>query len=182
MRRALEGTAQNPPLPELKGYVDAGALGFYLAAVQSNPRWMSSRMPAQEVYALAEPPTDVTKPNSTSARKARKTEGTQDQAEHHTDATGTRESPGSTWEIMGTLTIDPLTLVQLRAELEELGDSLLLTPLDFKNNMWTLHVHVPSLEEARKVIARYGVLDDERVSSLSAQENESTAPSCSQDF
>ena len=28
MRRALEGTAQNPPLPELKGYVDAGALGF----------------------------------------------------------------------------------------------------------------------------------------------------------
>ena len=182
MRRALEGTAQNPPLPELKGYVDAGALGFYLAAVQSNPRWMSSRMPAQEVYALAEPPTDVTKPNSTSARKARKTEGTQDQAEHHNDATGTRENPGSIWEIMGTLTIDPLTLVQLRAELEELGDSLLLTPLDFKNNMWTLHVHVPSLEEARKVIAHYGVLDDERVSSLSAQENESTAPSCSQDF
>ena len=138
-------------------------------------------MPAQEVYALAEPPTDVTKPNSTSARKARKTEETQDQAEHHTDATGTRENPGSTWEIMGTLTIDPLTLVQLRAELEELGDSLLLTPLDFKNNMWTLHVHVPSLEEARKVIARYGVLDDERVSSLTVHEDESAAPSCSQD-
>ena len=138
-------------------------------------------MPAQEVYALAEPPTDVTKPNSTSALKARKTEGTQDQAEHHTDATGTRESPGSTWEIMGTLTIDPLTLVQLRAELEELGDSLLLTPLDFKNNMWTLHVHVPSLEEARKVIAHYGVLADERVSSLTIHEDESAAPSCSQD-
>ena len=39
MRAALERTAQFPPSPELAGFVDAGALGFYLAVVHSNPRW-----------------------------------------------------------------------------------------------------------------------------------------------
>ena len=37
MRAALERTAQFPPSPELAGFVDAGALGFYLAVVHSNP-------------------------------------------------------------------------------------------------------------------------------------------------
>ena len=149
MRAALERTAQLPPSPELAGFVDAGALGFYLAVVHSNPRWEGAILNEAQVESMLRAP-------SAGVASAVGSEP----AEH-------AESEGqSGWELMGTLTCEPLTLAQLRPELETMGDSLLITPLDMAAGLWALHVHVPEIDPARELITGYGQWSDERISSL----------------
>ena len=149
MRAALERTAQFPPSPELAGFVDAGALGFYLAVVHSNPRWEGATLNEAQVQSMLRAPSaaDAVRAGSEPA----------EQAEHAGQAG---------WELMGTLTCEPLALAQLRPELEAMGDSLLITPLDMAAGLWALHVHVPEIDPARELIMGYGQWSDERISSL----------------
>jgi len=149
MRAALERTAQFPPSPELAGFVDAGALGFYLAVVHSNPRWEGATLNEAQVESMLRAPSavDAVRTGSESAE--------------HTEQVGQ-----SGWELMGTLTCEPLALAQLRPELEAIGDSLLITPLDMAAGLWALHVHVPDIDPARELIMGYGQWSDERISSL----------------
>lgn len=149
MRAALERTAQFPPSPELAGFVDAGALGFYLAVVHSNPRWEGAILNEAQVESMLRAP-------SAGVASAVGSEP----AEH---AEGEGQSG---WELMGTLTCEPLALAQLRPELEAIGDSLLITPLDMAAGLWALHVHVPDIDPARELIMGYGQWLDERISSL----------------
>lgn len=149
MRAALERTAQFPPSPELAGFVDAGALGFYLAVVHSNPRWEGAILNEAQVESMLRAP-------SAGVASAVGSEP----AEH---AEGEGQSG---WELMGTLTCEPLALAQLRPELEAMGGSLLITPLDMAAGLWALHVHVPDIDPARELIMGYGQWADERISSL----------------
>ena len=149
MRAALERTAQVPPSPELAGFVDAGALGFYLAVVHSNPRWEGATLNEAQVESMLRAPSAV--------EAARAGSEPAEHAEH---------AGQSGWELMGTLTCEPLALAQLRPELESMGDSLLITPLDMAAGLWALHVHVPEIEPARELIMGYGQWSDERISSL----------------
>lgn len=160
MRAALERTAQFPPSPELAGFVDAGALGFYLAVVHSNPRWEGATLnEAQVEFMLRAPSAGVTSVAGSAARVGSEQAGAEP-AEH-------AESEGqSGWELMGTLTCEPLALAQLRPELEAMGDSLLITSLDMAAGLWALHVHVPDIDPARELIMGYGQWSDERISSL----------------
>lgn len=154
MRAALERTAQFPPSPELAGFVDAGALGFYLAVVHSNPRWEGATLNEAQVESMLRAPSAVGAARIGS-----------ELAEHTED--GHAEHAGqSGWELMGTLTCEPLALAQLRPELEAMGDSLLITPLDMAVGLWALHVHVPDIDPARELIMGYGQWSDERISSL----------------
>ena len=154
MLAALERTAQFPPSPELAGFVDAGALGFYLAVVHSNPRWEGATLNEAQVESMLRAPSAAG-----SVARAASAAGS-DPAER-------AESEGeSGWELMGTLTCEPLALAQLRPELEAMGDSLLITPLDMAAGLWALHVHVPEIEPARALIMGYGQWADERISSL----------------
>ena len=152
MRAALERTAQFPPSPELAGFVDAGALGFYLAVVHSNPRWEGATLNEAQVESMLRAPSDAVRAGSEPAEHA---EGAH--AEHAGQAG---------WELMGTLTCEPLALAQLRPELDAMGDSLLITPLDMAAGLWALHVHVPDIDPARELIMGYGQWSDERISSL----------------
>ena len=149
MRAALERTAQFPPSPELAGFVDAGALGFYLAVVHSNPRWEGATLNEAQVQSMLRAPSAVDAARAGS-----------EPAEHaeHAEQSG--------WELMGTLTCEPLALAQMRPELEAMGDSLLITPLDMAAGLWALHVHVPDIDPARELIMGYGQWSDERISSL----------------
>lgn len=149
MCATLERTAQFPPSPELAGFVDAGALGFYLAVVHSNPRWEGATLNEAQVESMLRAPSavDAVRTGSESAE--------------HTEQVGQ-----SGWELMGTLSCEPLALAQLRPELEAMGDSLLITPLDMAAGLWTLHVHVPDIDPARELIMGYGQWSDERISSL----------------
>lgn len=149
MRAALERTADFPPSPELAGFVDAGALGFYLAVVHSNPRWEGATLNEAQVESMLRAPSAV--------EAARAGSEPAEHAEH---------AGQSGWELMGTLTCEPLALAQLRPELESMGDSLLITPLDMAAGLWALHVHVPEIEPARELIMGYGQWSDERISSL----------------
>lgn len=149
MRAALERTAQFPPSPELAGFVDAGALGFYLAVVHSNPRWEGATLNEAQVQSMLRAPSAVD--------AARAGSEPVEHAEH---------AGQSGWELMGTLTCEPLALAQLRPELEAMGDSLLITPLDMAAGLWALHVHVPEIDPARELIMGYGQWSDERISSL----------------
>ena len=149
MRAALERTAQFPPSPELAGFVDAGALGFYLAVVHSNPRWEGATLNEAQVQSMLRAPSAVD--------AARAGSEPAEHAEH---------AGQSGWELMGTLTCEPLALAQLRPELEAMGDSLLITPLDMAAGLWALHVHVPDIDPARELIMGYGQWADERISSL----------------
>lgn len=149
MRAALERTAQFPPSPELAGFVDAGALGFYLAVVHSNPRWEGATLNEAQVESMLRAPSAV--------EAARAGSEPAEHAEH---------AGQSGWELMGTLTCEPLALAQLRPELEAMGDSLLITPLDMAAGLWALHVHVPEIDPARELIMGYGQWSDERISSL----------------
>lgn len=149
MRAALERTAQFPPSPELAGFVDAGALGFYLAVVHSNPRWEGATLNEVQVESMLRAPSAVD--------AARIGSEPVEHAEH---------AGQSGWELMGTLTCEPLALAQLRPELEAMGDSLLITPLDMAAGLWALHVHVPDIDPARELIMGYGQWSDERISSL----------------
>ena len=149
MRAALERTAQFPPSPELAGFVDAGALGFYLAVVHSNPRWEGATLNEAQVQSMLRAPSAVD--------AARAGSEPAEHAEH---------AGQSGWELMGTLTCEPLALAQLRPELESMGDSLLITPLDMAAGLWALHVHVPDIDPARELIMGYGQWSDERISSL----------------
>ena len=160
MRAALERTAQFPPSPELAGFVDAGALGFYLAVVHSNPRWEGATLNETQVESMLRAPSaGVTSVAGSAARVGSEQAGAEP-AEH-------AESEGqSGWELMGTLTCEPLALAQLRPELEAMGDSLLITPLDMAAGLWALHVHVPDIDPARELIMGYGQWSDERISSL----------------
>lgn len=160
MRAALERTAQFPPSPELAGFVDAGALGFYLAVVHSNPRWEGATLSEAQVESMLHAPSaGVTSVAGSAARVGSEQAGAEP-AEH-------AESEGqSGWELMGTLTCEPLALAQLRPELEAMGDSLLITPLDMAAGLWALHVHVPDIDPARELIMGYGQWSDERISSL----------------
>ncbi|WP_455114226.1 Dak phosphatase [Rothia mucilaginosa] len=149
MRAALERTAQFPPSPELAGFVDAGALGFYLAVVHSNPRWEGATLNEAQVESMLRAPSAV------------------DAARAGSEPVKHAEHAGqSGWELMGTLTCEPLALAQLRPELEAMGDSLLITPLDMAAGLWALHVHVPDIDPARELIMGYGQWSDERISSL----------------
>lgn len=149
MRAALERTAQFPPSPELAGFVDAGALGFYLAVVHSNPRWEGATLNEAQVESMLRAPSAV------------------DAARAGSEPVKHAEHAGqSGWELMGTLTCEPLALAQLRPELEAMGDSLLITPLDMAVGLWALHVHVPDIDPARELIMGYGQWSDERISSL----------------
>lgn len=149
MRAALERTAQFPPSPELAGFVDAGALGFYLAVVHSNPRWEGATLNEAQVQSMLRAPSAVD--------AARAGSEPAEHAEH---------AGQSGWELMGTLTCEPLALAQLRPELEAMGDSLLITPLDMAAGLWALHVHVPEIDPVRELIMGYGQWSDERISSL----------------
>lgn len=160
MRAALERTAQFPPSPELAGFVDAGALGFYLAVVHSNPRWEGATLNEAQVESMLRAPSaGVTSVAGSAARVGSEQAGAEP-AEHaeHAEQSG--------WELMGTLTCEPLALAQMRPELEAMGDSLLITPLDMAAGLWALHVHVPEVDPARKLIMGYGQWSDERISSL----------------
>ena len=160
MRAALERTAQFPPSPELAGFVDAGALGFYLAVVHSNPRWEEATLNEAQVESMLRAPSaGVTSVAGSAARVGSEQAGAEP-AEHaeHAEQSG--------WELMGTLTCEPLALAQLRPELEAMGDSLLITPLDMAAGLWALHVHVPDIDPARELIMGYGQWSDERISSL----------------
>lgn len=154
MRAALERTAQFPPSPELAGFVDAGALGFYLAVVHSNPRWEGATLNEAQVQSMLRAPSaaDAARAGSEPA------EHVEDEHAEHAGQSG--------WELMGTLTCEPLALAQLRPELESMGDSLLITPLDMAAGLWALHVHVPDIDPARELIMGYGQWSDERISSL----------------
>ena len=154
MRAALERTAQFPPSPELAGFVDAGALGFYLAVVHSNPRWEGATLNEAQVQSMFRAPSaaDAARAGSEPAK--------------HVEGEHAEHAGQSGWELMGTLTCEPLALAQLRPELEAMGDSLLITPLDMAAGLWALHVHVPEVDPARKLIMGYGQWSDERISSL----------------
>ena len=154
MRAALERTADFPPSPELAGFVDAGALGFYLAVVHSNPRWEGATLSEAQVESMLRAP-------SASGSVARAASAAGSEPAEHAESEGE-----SGWELMGTLTCEPLALAQLRPELEAMGDSLLITPLDMAAGLWALHVHVPDIESARELIMGYGQWADERISSL----------------
>ena len=154
MRAALERTAQFPPSPELAGFVDAGALGFYLAVVHSNPRWEGATLNEAQVESM------LRAPSATDAARAGS------EPVKHADGGHAEHAGQSGWELMGTLTCEPLALAQLRPELEAMGDSLLITPLDMAVGLWALHVHVPEIEPARELIMGYGQWSDERISSL----------------
>ncbi len=160
MRAALERTAQFPPSPELAGFVDAGALGFYLAVVYSNPRWEGATLSEAQVESMLRAPSaGVTSVAGSAARVGSEQAGA--------EPVGHAEHAGqSGWELMGTLTCEPLALAQLRPELEAIGDSLLITPLDMAAGLWALHVHVPDIDPARELIMGYGQWSDERISSL----------------
>ena len=160
MRAALERTAQFPPSPELAGFVDAGALGFYLAVVHSNPRWEGATLNEAQVESMLRAPSAGVTSVAGSAARVGSEQADAETAEH-------AESEGqSGWELMGTLTCEPLALAQLRPELEAMGDSLLITPLDMAAGLWALHVHVPEVDPARELIMGYGQWADERISSL----------------
>ncbi len=154
MRAALERTADFPPSPELAGFVDAGALGFYLAVVQSNPRWEGATLSETQVESMLRAP-------SAAGSVARATSAAGSEPAEHAEGEGE-----SGWELMGTLICEPLALAQLRPELEAMGDSLLITPLDMAAGLWALHVHVPEIEPARELIMGYAQWTDERISSL----------------
>lgn len=154
MRAALERTADFPPSPELAGFVDAGALGFYLAVVHSNPRWEGATLSEAQVESMLRAP-------SAAGSVARATSAAGSEPSEHAESEGE-----SGWELMGTLTCEPLALAQLRPELEAMGDSLLITPLDMAAGLWALHVHVPEIDPARALIMGYGQWSDERISSL----------------
>lgn len=154
MRAALERTAQFPPSPELAGFVDAGALGFYLAVVHSNPRWEGATLNEAQVQSMLRAPSAVD-----AARAGSK-------PVEHVEGEHAEHAGQSGWELMGTLTCEPLALAQLRPELEAMGDSLLITPLDMAAGLWALHVHVPDIDPARELIMGYGQWSDERISSL----------------
>lgn len=154
MRAALERTAQFPPSPELAGFVDAGALGFYLAVVHSNPRWEGATLSEAQVESMLRAPSAV----DTARAGSEPVEHVEGEHAEHAGQAG--------WELMGTLTCEPLALAQLRPELEAMGDSLLITPLDMAAGLWALHVHVPDIDPARELIMGYGQWSDERISSL----------------
>jgi len=61
---------------------------------------------------------------------------------------------------------DRAARAQPRPDLEAVGDSLLITPLDMAAGLWALHVHVPDIDPARELIMGYGQWSDERISSL----------------
>lgn len=154
MLAALERTAQFPPSPELAGFVDAGALGFYLAVVHSNPRWEGATLIETQVESMLRAP-------SAAGSVARAASAAGSEPAERAESEGE-----SGWELMGTLTCEPLALAQLRPELEAMGDSLLITPLDMAAGLWALHVHVPEIGPARALIMGYGQWSDERISSL----------------
>lgn len=154
MLAALERTAQFPPSPELAGFVDAGALGFYLAVVHSNPRWEGATLSEAQVESMLRAP-------SAAGSVARATSAAGSEPAERAESDGENG-----WELMGTLTCEPLALAQLRPELEAMGDSLLITPLDMAAGLWALHVHVPEIDPARELIMGYGQWADERISSL----------------
>ena len=154
MLAALERTADFPPSPELAGFVDAGALGFYLAVVHSNPRWEGATLNEAQVESMLRAP-------SAAGSVARAASAAGSEPAERAESEGE-----SGWELMGTLICEPLALAQLRPELEAMGDSLLITPLDMAAGLWALHVHVPEIEPARELIMGYGQWADERISSL----------------
>ena len=165
MRAALERTAQFPPSPELAGFVDAGALGFYLAVVHSNPRWEGATLNEAQVESmLRAPSTGVTSVAGSAAQVGSEQAGAE--PAEHAEGGHAEHAGQSGWELMGTLTCEPLALAQLRSELEAMGDSLLITPLDMAAGLWALHVHVPDIDPARELIMGYGQWSDERISSL----------------
>ena len=119
--------------------------------VHSNPRWEGATLNEAQVESMLRAPSAGVTSVAGSAARVGSEQADAEPAEH-------AESEGqSGWELMGTLTCEPLALAQLRPELEAMGDSLLITPLDMA---------APEVDPARKLIMGYGQWSDERISSL----------------
>lgn len=106
MRAALERTAQFPPSPELAGFVDAGALGFYLAVVHSNPRWEGAILNEAQVESMLRAPSaGVTSVAGSAARVGSEQAGAE--PAEHAEGGHAEHAEQSGWELMGTLTCEP---------------------------------------------------------------------------
>ncbi|MDO5750956.1 MAG: Dak phosphatase [Rothia sp. (in: high G+C Gram-positive bacteria)] len=159
LRAALMGTAQNPPAAHLAGTVDAGALGFYLGVIATNPLWVDARLDEGEVERMLEPRAYAEGISAGAA--AISSESETEAGAVHTE-----------WEFMATLLIeDASRVVELREDIQPLGDSLLLTPVDLGRGAWALHIHVADCDALKKVLGEYGAWENERISSLSAGEH-----------
>jgi dihydroxyacetone kinase-like predicted kinase len=78
-------------------------------------------------------------------------------------------------EVMCTVALSPLAAAMLRAELDTVGDSVLMTPLPQaeatglgeEEYMWRVHVHVPSADLALEMVKAQGEPHGVTVTSLS---------------
>ncbi|WP_183513145.1 DAK2 domain-containing protein [Paeniglutamicibacter cryotolerans] len=61
-------------------------------------------------------------------------------------------------EVMCTITLDPLEAATLRGQLDAVGDSVIMSPVNPTENgyRWRVHVHTPVAEHALEVIRKHG--------------------------
>lgn len=78
---------------------------------------------------------------------------------------------GALVEIMATVHLDPLGAASLRHQLDDLGDSVIITPVDVDADAhgayrWRIHVHTATSDPTTEVIRTAGAVEDLSVTEL----------------
>lgn len=155
---ALRATAQASHA--CNGWVDSGALGFFLVLVELATQ-LTGSAPADTYRDLLE--------------------------QEPVPSTGHRLLPSqglkkavSTVEVMCDIYLPVLEASQLRSALDAVGDSVSIAQVESGNeSLWAIHVHVPTAEDALGVLEAAGKPLNLRVSDLAASDSiDSAATGC----
>lgn len=157
-RRALESTEEQLGALKEAKVVDSGGAGLLLvlAALQA----AVSGKPVSET--LLEGLSGGSEENAPS--------GSSPICPHTSAEEGAAEGEDSV-EIMCTVRLDPLGAASLRHELDAVGDSVIITPIDQEEDAegtyrWRIHVHADDENRAAEVIRANGRVEDYTVTEL----------------
>ena len=145
-RLAVQGTESELPMLVSAGIVDAGAVGMLIVLDELRAAIRHTSMPMDSYDAFHG--YDIQDPHV--------------HAEHET-ATGV--------EVMCTIALDALGAATLRGQLDAVGDSVIMSPvnqLDEDTYRWRLHVHVAEAEQALELICKQGEPVNVTVTDLSS--------------
>lgn len=89
-----------------------------------------------------------------------------------TDAPATAAEPAAGVEIMCTSRLDPLGAASLRHRLDELGEAVIITPIDVEpdaagTHRWRIHVHTADAREVEEALRAAGSVETLDVTALS---------------
>lgn len=143
--QAVIDTVDQIPVLTERGTVDSGALGMLVILAT-----LRTELSGED--SAADPVQDIVR-------------------DHALPLTSGEQEPSDGYEVMGTMDLSALDAAELRHELDDAGDSVIVSAVSENENgyTWRVHVHVADPDTALNLMRRRGTARNVTVTSLAAE-------------